>query len=195
MIFKKKKKMSDKAAEHEQIANENEEQINEQEMQDNMENEVNDDPAMDETEQLQKQLDEMNDKYMRLVAEFDNHRKRTARERIELTVTAGKEVVRSLLDVLDDSQRVMKQMESDTDIESVRTGAEMVFHKLFTTLQHQGLKEMECMGAEFDPDLHEAVTEIPAQSEDQVGKILDVLHPGYYLNDKLIRHAKVVVGK
>lgn len=151
-------------------------------------------PGAEQLQKLQSDLDEMKDKYLRLVAEFDNFRKRTAKERIELIDTAGKDVVKSLLDVVDDSNRALKQMETDDNPDTLKEGARLVFNKLQHVLQQKGLAAMECAGKEFDADLHEAITEIPAPAEELKGKILDVVQPGYYLNDKLIRHAKVVVG-
>lgn len=149
----------------------------------------------DELEKLREELADYKDKYLRLVAEFDNFRKRNAKERVELIQTAGKDVVQSLLDVLDDSVRAQKQMEGTDDVKIIKEGVSLVFNKLQHTLQQQGLKVMESVNQPFDADLHEAITEIPAPSEDMVGKIIDVVQPGYYLNDKLIRYAKVVVGK
>jgi len=145
-------------------------------------------------EKLRLELQESKDKYLRLVAEFDNFRKRNAKERIELLQTAGKEVIQDLLVVLDDSNRAAKQMEAQTDLETIKQGVRLVFNKLQSTLQNKGLKAMECVNLEFNPDLHEAITEIPAPNEDMKGKIIDVVEDGYYLNDKLIRYAKVVVG-
>ncbi len=142
-----------------------------------------------------QQLNEMRDKYLRLQAEFDNFRKRTAKERLELLQTAGKEVIISLLDVLDDSERAAKQLSTANDIASLKDGVNLVFNKLKTTLQAKGLKPMESLHTTFDPDLHDAITEIPAPTPDLQGKVVDVLQEGYYLNDKLIRHAKVIVGK
>ncbi|SJZ99502.1 molecular chaperone GrpE [Chitinophaga eiseniae] len=142
-----------------------------------------------------QQLNEMRDKYLRLQAEFDNFRKRTAKERLELLQTAGKEVIISLLDVLDDSERAAKQLSTANDITALKDGVNLVFNKLKTTLQAKGLKPMESLHTTFDADLHEAITEIPAPTPDLQGKVVDVLQEGYYLNDKLIRHAKVIVGK
>ncbi len=142
-----------------------------------------------------KELAEARDKYLRLAAEFDNYKRRTAKERMDLTATAGREIIQSMLDVLDDSERAAKQLETSSDLEIIKEGIMLVFNKLKSTLQQKGLKMMESHGEDFNADLHEAITEIPAGSEDKVGKILDVVIPGYYLNDKLIRHAKVVVGK
>lgn len=148
-----------------------------------------------ELEKKDKEVNEIRDKYLRLQAEFDNYRKRTARERIELMQTASKEVIISLLDVLDDSDRAVKQLENTTDVAAVKDGVMLVFNKLRSTLQAKGLKPMESVHTPFDPDLHEAITEIPAPTPELAGKVVDELQPGYYLNDKLIRHAKVIVGK
>ncbi len=149
----------------------------------------------DESEKLKVELADAKDKYLRLVAEFDNFRKRTAKERVDLSLTAGKDIIQSLLVVLDDTERAEKQLQTVTDINILREGILLVFNKLKTTLQHKGLKAMESVGQPFDADMHEAITEIPAPSEEMVGKVVDEVEKGYYLNDKLIRLAKVVVGK
>jgi len=143
----------------------------------------------------QQELNEMRDKYLRLVAEFDNFKKRNAKERIELMQTANKEVINALLPVLDDADRAAKQLETSQDINIIKDGVTLVFNKLRSTLQSKGLKAMESMHTEFNADLHEAITEIPAPNEELKGKVVDELEKGYYLNDKLIRHARVVVGK
>lgn len=149
----------------------------------------------DKMQQLENQLKESNDKYLRLVAEFDNFRKRNAKERIELTKSAGEDIIRSLLDVVDDSERAAKQLETSEDLPLIKEGINLVFNKLKNTLQNKGLKAMESKGEEFDTELHEAITEIPAPSEELKGKVIDEVQKGYYLNDKIIRHAKVIVGK
>lgn len=148
-----------------------------------------------EVEKLKSELAEMRDKYLRSVAEFDNFRKRTAKEKLELIQTANKEVITALLDVLDDSERASKQLETSTDIQAIKDGVVLVFNKLKTTLQSKGLKAMESINQEFDADLHEAITEIPAPTPDMAGKVIDELQKGYMINDKIIRHPKVVVGK
>ncbi|MEP7279853.1 MAG: nucleotide exchange factor GrpE [Bacteroidota bacterium] len=148
-----------------------------------------------ETEKLLRETAEWKDKYLRLVAEFDNFRKRNAKERIELIQTAGRDVIVSLLDVLDDCDRAQKQIETSKDVTAIKEGVMLVFNKLRTTLQSRGLKQMNSTGAEFNPDLHEAITEVPVPSAEQVGKVVDEVQKGYYLNDKIIRFAKVVVGK
>ncbi|WP_246121097.1 nucleotide exchange factor GrpE [Chitinophaga polysaccharea] len=172
---------------------------NEQSMpEENISNSSNTNNESDEVTALEKKEQEVNeirDKYLRLQAEFDNYRKRTAKERIELMQTANKEVIISLLDVLDDSDRAVKQLENATDVSAVKDGVMLVFNKLKNTLQAKGLKPMESIHTSFDPDLHDAITEIPAPTPELTGKVVDTLQPGYYLNDKLIRHAKVIVGK
>lgn len=148
-----------------------------------------------EIEKLQSELASLKDKYLRQVAEFDNFRKRNAKERMELIQTAGKDVIVSLLEVLDDCERAEKQIKNSQDLDAIREGLQLVFHKLRNTLQSKGLKVMESSGKEFNPDMHEAITEIPAPSEEMKGKVIDEIEKGYYLNDKIIRFAKVVVGK
>jgi molecular chaperone GrpE len=147
----------------------------------------------DENAKLQAEVGEWKDKYMRLLAEFDNFKKRSYKEKAELIQTAGKEVIMSMVEVLDDSERAEKQMATATDINAIKEGTQLVFNKLRHTLQQKGLKAFESKGEEFDVEKHEAVTEIPAAGME--GKVVDELEKGYMLNEKLIRHAKVVVGK
>lgn len=149
----------------------------------------------DEIEKLKAEVQELKEKYLRQVAEFDNFRKRTAKERLELIQTAGKEVIGSLLEVLDDCDRAEKQLQTSNDVAAIREGVQLVFTKLKNTLQSRGLKPMQSVGTEFNPDQHEAITEIPAATEAMKGKVVDEVEKGYYLNDKIIRFAKVVVGK
>ena len=151
--------------------------------------------ADEEVEKCKAELEEMKDKHLRLIAEFDNFRRRTAKERIELSQTAGKEIIESLLVVLDDMGRAEKQLEKTTDVNAVKEGTMLVFNKLRAVLQGRGLKAMDATNEEFNADLHEAITEIPAPNDAMIGKVMDTVEPGYYLNDKLIRFAKVVVGK
>lgn len=147
-----------------------------------------------ELEKLRAELGEMNDKYIRKIAEFDNFKRRSAKERIELIQTAGKDVIVDMLDVLDDCDRAQKQLENSTD-EAMKEGVMLVFNKFRNTLQARGVRSMETLHQEFNPDLHEAITEIPALTDELKGKVVDEVVKGYYLNDKIIRHAKVVVGK
>ena len=148
----------------------------------------------DEMEKLQSQLTEQKDKYIRLLAEFDNFKRRTAKERIELINTAGKDVIVSMLDVMDDCDRAEKVLQTSDDVAVIKEGIQLVFNKLRSNLQSKGLKAMESMDADFDVEKHEAITQIAAPTEEQKGKVLDEIVKGYYLNDKLIRFAKVVVG-
>lgn len=148
-----------------------------------------------ETEKLNEQLAEQKDKYIRLLAEFENYKRRTAKERMELIQTAGKDIIVSLLDVLDDSERAERQMKTSDDLDQIKEGVGLVFTKLRNTMQQKGLKAMDSKQQDFDVEKHEAITEIPAATKDQIGKVLDEVQKGYYLNDKIIRFAKVVVGK
>ena len=149
----------------------------------------------EEDEKLKAEIAELKDKLLRQAAEFDNFRRRTAKERVELTQTAGKDILQSLLVVLDDVDRASKQLENTEDVALIKEGISLVFSKFRNIMLQKGLKVMEANHEEFNPDLHEAITEIPAPNAKLVGKVLDVVESGYYLNDKLIRHAKVVVGK
>lgn len=156
------------------------------------------DPVGEETEveKLTAERDEIKDKYLRLVAEFDNFKRRNAKERIELMQTAGKEVISELLDVLDDCDRAQLTLEKSTQANSAEfEGVLLVFNKLRNKLQARGLKVMETLHQNFDADMHEAITEIPAPTEEMKGKIIDEVMKGYSLNEKVIRHPKVVVGK
>ncbi len=148
-----------------------------------------------EVEKLQIVLNEQKDKYIRLFAEFDNFKRRNAKERMELIQTAGKDVITSLLDVLDDCDRADKQIQTTEDLQQIKEGIQLVFGKLRNTLQARGLKPMESIETDFDVEKHEAITEIPAAQPNLVGKVVDEVQKGYYLNDKIIRFAKVVVGK
>ncbi|WP_293301279.1 nucleotide exchange factor GrpE [Pedobacter sp. UBA4863] len=145
-------------------------------------------------EKLQQQVAELNDKYLRLFAEFDNFKRRTQKERIELLQTAGKDIVVSLLPVLDDFERAIKATETSTEVAPVREGIELVQTKLKSILSQKGLKEIDSINTTFDTDLHEAITQIPSPTDEQKGKVIDELEKGYTLNDKVIRFAKVVVG-
>ena len=143
---------------------------------------------------LKGELALANDKYLRLFAEFDNFRRRTIKEREEARKTEGKDVITSLLSVLDDFERALKATENATDVAPVREGVMLIQTKLKNTLSQKGLVAMESIGTQFDADIHEAITNIPAPTDDMKGKVIDEMEKGYYLNDKVIRFAKVIVG-
>lgn len=144
--------------------------------------------------ELQGQYDELNNKYLRLYSEFENFRKRTAKERIDLIMNGGQDVFKLMLPILDDFERAKTNMETATDVPSVKEGVDLIYNKLIKELSAKGLKPMETKGEVFDSEIHDAVTQIPAPSEDMKGKVVDEIEKGYYLNDKVIRFAKVVVG-
>ena len=146
-------------------------------------------------EKIQAELNDQKDKYLRLFAEFDNFKRRTAKERIELMQTASKDVVVSMLEVLDDCDRAEKQLETSEDIAQIKEGIQLVFAKLRSTMASKGVKAMESIHTSFDVEKHEAITEIPAPTEDLIDKVVDEVIKGYYLNNKIIRFAKVIVGK
>lgn len=173
--------------------------INEQE--DNIQDESPIDQEQQTTEQaieeqLQAELANANDKYARLFAEFDNYKKRTAKEKVELIQSASQTVLTKLLPVLDDFDRALTAIQTAHDVESVKEGIELVNHKFQKTLMQEGLKEMKnLIGQPFDPEYQEAISAIPAPTEDLKNKVIDVVEKGYFLNDKVIRFAKVVIGQ
>jgi molecular chaperone GrpE len=146
-------------------------------------------------DELQKQVDEQKDKYLRLFAEFDNYKKRTIKESYELRLTAARETIQSMLPVLDDFQRAKKASDTGAEAERFSEGVNLVYQKLFNILESKGLKLMDTNGQVFDIEFHEAITEISAPNEELKGKVIDTIENGYTLNDKIIRYAKVVVGK
>lgn len=149
---------------------------------------------VDEVAVLQNQVEQLNDKYLRLYAEFDNFKRRTQKERIELLQTAGKDVIVSMLPVLDDFDRALKAMDSATEIKPIKEGLLLVDTKLKNILSQKGLKAIESIHKDFDTDYHEAITTIPSPSADLKDKVIDEVEKGYTLNDNVIRFAKVVVG-
>jgi molecular chaperone GrpE len=148
-----------------------------------------------QTEELEKQLDEMKDKYLRQVAEFDNYRKRTLKEKTELILNGGEKVITALLPIMDDFERAQQNMEKANDIKALKEGVDLIFQKLQKVLESQGLKKIETEGQDFNTDFHEAIAMIPAQKDEQKGKVVDCVQAGYMLNDKVIRHAKVAIGQ
>lgn len=157
--------------------------------------ELNSVESASELDVLKKELEEQKEKFIRLYADFDNYKRRNAKERVELIQTAGREVIQSLLEVMDDCDRAEKQMHKSEDVVQIREGIQLVFAKLRNTMQSRGLKEMQTIGEEFNADFHEAITEIPVTEDNMKGKVVDEVEKGYTLNDKIIRFAKVVVGK
>jgi len=150
---------------------------------------------LSEIDQLKADLADQKDKYLRLMAEFENFRRRTAKERLDLIQTAGKDVIVSMLEVMDDCDRAEKQLNSADDIAVQKEGIQLVFNKVRSTLQSKGVTAMESLHKDFNVELHEAITEIPVTDNKQKGKVVDEITKGYFLNDKIIRFAKVVVGK
>jgi len=188
-----RKKMS-KTEEKEQSI---EEQQDAQTVEDN--NEEQEQPTetveSDPMEELKQEVGEWKDKYMRLHAEFDNFRKRTQRERVELLGSASAGVLKQMLPTLDDLDRAIQANQNNEDLDAVKEGFELIANKMLKTLEAQGLKPMDAKGKPFDVDHHEAITKFPAPTEDMKGKVVDVTERGYFLNDKVLRYAKVVVGE
>ena len=170
----------------------NNEQVNSQveENQDIEVEEVKKEPTAEEQIQAEK------DKFLRLFAEFENYKKRTSRERIELFKTAGQELMTSLLPIVDDFERALTHIEDDKEAEELRKGVLLIYNKFYNTLEQKGLSKIETKaGDTFDAEIHEAITQIPAPSDDMKGKIIDCVEKGYKLGDKVIRYPKVVIGQ
>ena len=148
-----------------------------------------------ELETAQETIEEQKDKYLRLSAEFDNYRKRTMKEKAELILNGGEKSLSSILPVVDDFERAIKTMETATDVQAVKEGVELIYNRFMATLAQNGVKVIETKDQPLNTDYHEAIAVIPAPSEAQKGKILDCVQTGYTLNDKVLRHAKVVVGE
>ena len=168
-----------------------EEQENTLDTEDNVEVE----DCEDDKTLLEKQITELKDKHLRLFSEFDNFRKRTTKERIELFKSAHQDLMLDLLPVIDDFDRAMQSFENSEDATAIKEGVALIYNKFKSTLEKKGLKCMDSKEKEFDTDFHEAITEIPAPTKDLKSKVVDVVEKGYTLNDKVIRYAKVVVGK
>ena len=149
------------------------------------------DKQEDKVQEMGEKLAELNDKYLRTVAEYENYRKRTMQEKAELILNGGKDVLKAMLPVIDDMERALGSFKDD---DSAKEGVQLVYNKMLSSLGQKGLKPMEAKGQKFDENLHEAVTQIPAPTEELKGGVIDVVEKGYYLNDKVLRFAKVVVG-
>ncbi len=192
--MKEKDNNSDKttALEHENVSEE------QQIVEENAPNEPvseSEDKTVTKEPTWEEKYNELNDKYLRVVAEYDNYRRRTLKERMDLIKSAGEEILVNILPVVDNIERAQKSMENTKDVEPVIEGINLI-HKTFVEfLKQRGIKEMDAKGAAFDPDIHEALTKIPAPDAELCGKVVDVIEKGYLLNEKVVRFAKVIVGE
>lgn len=193
----KEKKLQD-----EEMTMQNSPAENQQEVEAEEENAQTEEPAQDEAENIaneleeaRKQIEDQKDKFLRLSAEFDNYRKRTMKEKAELILNGSEKCISSILPVVDDLERALKNMETATDVTAVKEGVGLIYNKFMTVLEQNGVKVIETKEKPLDTDYHEAIAVIPAPAEELKGKILDCVQTGYLLNDKVIRHAKVVVGE
>ena len=153
------------------------------------------DVQADAVKELEQKLAVVNDKYLRLSAEFDNYRKRTVKEKMELTKNAGEQILSGILPVVDNFERALASMEKSDDMQAIREGVKLIYNSFKEFLTQNGVTEIDCVNNTFDTDEHEAVTKIPAPSADLKGKVVDCIQKGYKLNDKVMRFAKVVVGE
>ncbi|WP_455585516.1 nucleotide exchange factor GrpE [Bacteroides sp.] len=192
---KKKETTKEKEFKSQEVENAADEQLQEEENTDQ-------EASLTKEEELEKQLEKANetiedqkDKYLRLSAEFDNYRKRTVKEKAELILNGGEKSLSSVLPIIDDLERAIQTMEKATDVAAVKEGVELIYNKFLAVLGQNGVKVIETKDKPLDTDYHEAIAVIPAPSEEQKGKILDCVQTGYTLNDKVLRHAKVVVGE
>lgn len=176
----------------------NEETVDETQQNEEVATEETVEEAVEEKSELEIAKEEAaaaNDKFLRLYSEFDNFRKRSAKERIELIKSASEDVIKNMLPIVDDFKRAMTHNAEVDDADSIKQGFELIFNKLYKSLEAKGLKKIEAQGEVFNADIHEAITNIPASSEDMKGKVMDVVEEGYYLGDKIIRYPKVVIGQ
>lgn len=192
-------KMKEKNTDKEPIKEEQkvqEENIEEKVNESNADN-VSEDSAEQnaKSSEVADEASEWKDKYLRLVAEFDNYRKRTLKEKMDLIASGGEDVIKSLLAIMDDIDRALDAMTKSNDIEAIRQGIMLIHQKLLDTLHAKGVEEISAIGQELDTDLHEAVAKFPVAEEEKKGKVIDVVQKGYKLKDKVVRFAKVVVGE
>ena len=148
----------------------------------------------EQLEKAREEISELNDSLLRKMAEFDNYRKRTLKEKTELILNGGEKTITAILPVLDDMERAMKNMQTATDVAAVLKGVELIYKKFISILEHQGVKAIDTKDADFNVDLHEAIAQLPAPNSEMKGKIIDCTLTGYTMNEKVIRHAQVVVG-
>lgn len=192
MAKKKDKNNQEQEAVKEQSANE---QAVAQEEGDMNTEETQENQPQDAAQEWESKYNELNDKYLRLYSDFDNYRKRTIKEKGDLISSASGDIMKDLLSVLDDFERAIQSNEQSDDPDALKEGFQLIYNKFKNTLTAKGLKPMDSKGEVFDIDLHEAVTNIPAQEDADKGKVMDVIEKGYFLNDKVLRYAKVVVGQ
>ncbi len=197
-----KKEKQEEVVDEQVTTNENvEETLNdesEEPVVDEIETEVEEDglsPEEKKIEELTGKVSELNDRYLRLSAEYDNYRKRTLKERMELTKSAGEGLLKGILPVVDDFDRAISHLGEASDLKAVKEGIDLIYNKFQEFLKQNGVSEIEAKEKEFDTDLHEAITKIPAPTEDLKGKVIDCIEKGYMLNDKVMRFSKVVVGE
>ncbi len=197
-----KKEKQEEVVDEQVTTNENvEETLNdesEEQVVDEIETEVEEDglsPEEKKIEELTGKVSELNDRYLRLSAEYDNYRKRTLKERMELTKSAGEGLLKGILPVVDDFDRAISHLGEASDLKAVKEGIDLIYNKFQEFLKQNGVSEIEAKEKEFDTDLHEAITKIPAPTEDLKGKVIDCIEKGYMLNDKVMRFSKVVVGE
>ncbi|HPB12994.1 MAG: nucleotide exchange factor GrpE [Bacteroidales bacterium] len=153
------------------------------------------DKRKDEDRVMLEKLAEMQDKYLRLSAEFDNYRKRTLKEKMDISKYAGEEIMKDILPIIDDFDRALKHMESSPDCEGIKEGIDLIYNKFIDYLKRQGIKEIESLNEVFNVDIHDAAAKVQVEEEEKKGKVVEVLLKGYYLKDKVLRHSKVVIGE
>ena len=198
-IFKKKNMKANEQDKNVMDEQKSESDINTQEPIENSEQTIEGLPDAEQQEagdlaKLELELSVAKDKYLRLYSDFDNYKKRINRERIDLIKSAGQDVMISILPMLDDMERAIKAMSDAKNVEAVKEGIQLVYQKMKSITEGNGLKPMETIGKDFDVDLHDAIANVPAPDDSMKGKVVDEIEKGYYLNDKVIRHAKVIVG-
>ena len=191
----KAEKQQDKKIEAEETLKQEEkqEELENQDKEEDGEEEVEEEPKKEPS--TEEKLAELQDRYLRLSAEYDNFRKRTLKEKIDLQKSANAQLLEAILPVADDFDRAMQSVDEAKDVEAVKEGMKLIVEKFSSFLKQQGVKEIEAVNKEFDTDLHEAITKIPATSKKQKGKVVDVIQKGYFLNDRVLRFSKVVIGE
>jgi molecular chaperone GrpE len=194
--MKEEEKINMEEEEQNAAASEETENVESSEATEDSENSENSENAeVDPLEKAQSEIEELKDKYLRSVAEFDNYRKRTLKEKAELILNGGEKAVSAILPIIDDMERAIENGAKTDDPAVLREGMELIYNKMMKALEGLGVKKIETDGADFNTDIHEAVAMVPGLGDDKKGKVIDCLQAGYQLNDKVIRHAKVAVGQ